>query len=90
MLVVLASTLVIWIANASASSGLRFHGDVLFGRVVKRGYLRSALRFGREVVDSSGQPADGVSVAVLAGNLDGSDMKPVASTITARRGRFAV
>ncbi|MGA2925031.1 MAG: hypothetical protein ABSG43_03395 [Solirubrobacteraceae bacterium] len=75
---------------ASAAPGVRFRSEALFGHVVKRGYLGSALRFAGEVVDGTGEPADGVSVVVLAGNLDGSGMTPVASTVSAHRGRFLV
>ena len=75
---------------ASAAPGVRFRSEALFGHVVKRGYLGSALRFAGEVVDGTGEPADGVSVVVLAGNLDGSGMTPVASTVSAHRGRFVV
>ncbi len=75
---------------AASTSSVQVRPDALFGQVVKRDYLGSALLFRGEVVDGFGQPADGVSVVVLAGALDGSGMTPVASTSTAHRGRFVV
>jgi hypothetical protein len=75
---------------AASPPSLQVRPNALFGRVVKRGYLGSALRFGGEVVDGSGQPANGVSVVVLAGSLDGGGMTQVATTTTLHRGRFVV
>lgn len=76
---------------AAAAKTYRFHSDFTLGRVIKRDYLHSQVRFSGTIVDGAGVPAAYIPVDVISSpSLAGGPGTTVAVGETDASGRYSL